>query len=102
MFPRGWITVGAPAVSGEAALDAILAEEDAWAREANDRRDPPIARPRWTGRPTTDWPAKLVACLAGLGLLAVVLGYLKAGRGHQVPYTQTVDANVPGRVAPPS
>ncbi len=82
-FPRTWVPVGAPAVSGGPALDRILAEEDAWAREANDRRErDQLAEAKRAHNAGT--ARQLSGALAGLGLLTVVVGYLKAGRAHQV------------------
>ena len=76
-FPRSWVRVGAPAVSGGLALDRILAEEDVWAREANDRRE----RERVAELKTADnarTAGRIGGLLSGLGLLTVLVGYLKA------------------------
>jgi hypothetical protein len=94
VFPVGWLTVGAAAVTGDPALDRILVEEDAWVREANDRRERDrvaILASEASGRTA----GRLSTAMAVFGLLAVVMGYLKAGRGHVVAYTQRVDANIP-------
>ena len=94
MFPVGWLTVGAAAVTGDPVLDRILVEEDAWGREANDRRERDrvaILASEASGRTA----GRLSTAMAVFGLLTVVMGYLKAGRGHVVAYTQRVDANIP-------
>ena len=93
-FPAEWVSVDAPAVFCEAALDRILAEEDAWVREVNGRRERDrVATLESAANNRT--AGQLSAAMAVLGLLTVVMGYLKAGRAHPVPYTQRVDANVP-------
>ncbi len=93
-FPPDWVEADSSTVSGEGALDRILAEEDAWTRDANARRerDQATARERVENNRIA---LQASGVLAGLGLLTVLLGYLKVGRTHQVPYGQTIDSTLP-------
>ncbi len=93
-FPPDWVEADPSTVSGEGALDRILAEEDAWTRDANARRerDQATARERVENNRIA---LQASGVLAGLGLLTVLLGYLKVGRTHQVPYGQTIDSTLP-------
>lgn len=85
-FPAEWLA-DVP-VTDEARLDAILAEEDQWAREANSRR----------------WKARLVAygypafmCLAGIGSALFVYRHNKRRRqmGPAPQFSETYYRDVP-------
>ena len=94
-FPVDWMAAaGASAVAGDPALDRIRAEEDAWAREANARRERALAAAE--ERAASDRTAgRMAGVLAVLGLLAVLAGHLKVGRAHRVDYDLRIDSTLP-------
>ena len=94
-FPVDWMApAGAAGAAGDVVLDRIVAEEEAWALEANAGRE--RARAAAEERAASNRTAgRIAAGLAVLGLLAVFLGHLRAGRVRQVDYHQRIDSTLP-------
>jgi uncharacterized membrane protein len=91
IFPREWVTV---AGSSSPMLDQILAEEDAWARDANAERER-VSENAEQARELNRLAGWGAPGLVAVGLFVVLLGYLKAGRAHPIAYYQETDMSVP-------
>ncbi len=98
VFPNSWLDDALPSNSEER-LPAILADEQRWAREANELRQrelQDLAERRENERKA--WP--IAAAISAAGLLGIALLYHKFGRGYDVPYRQKIDSTIPDDIHP--
>jgi uncharacterized membrane protein len=99
IFPAGWISAPAARRIEENHLPQVVAEETAWASEANLQRERAAREvEEEEQRASEARPWDLVLSVAAF--VGWIFLYSRYGKSFSVPYTQTMDPNYPGDLPP--
>jgi uncharacterized membrane protein len=93
LFPPEWAPAATRSLQ-QSQLDVIMKEEEAWAKQANLKRQQ--AQERMERRREREAQAMNYAVAISLiGLLGIIFLYNRFGKGHQVNYHQKVSSELP-------
>jgi uncharacterized membrane protein len=93
VFPLYWVPAGKRRIEA-VQLSNILAEEDTWAKEANQKREK--AREELESKEVKEaqsWPISYI--LMGISFIVWLILFLKYGRGYTIPYYEKISSELP-------